>query len=242
MKIRELLSLSLCALPTLAAAQGMGMHDEMLHEPIYTFLHVEQLEHRWTDGEDDLLAWEVRGWVGGDYHKLAFKTEGEWLTDGETESAEAQLLYSRLISDFWDVQAGIRYDFEPQPERAYAVVGFQGLARYFFEVDAHAFISDEGDVSARLEAEYELLLTQKLVLQPALEVNVAFSEDEERGIGSGLNDVELGLRLRYEIVREFAPYIGVNWERSFGDTADLAREEGEDDEEFSVVAGVQVWF
>lgn len=119
-----------------------------------------------------------------------------------------QLLYSRLISDFWDLQVGLRHDFRPEPERGYVVLGFQGLAPYWFDVDASAFISNQGDVSARFKAEYDLLLTQKLVLSPSLELNLAAQTDSERGIGDGVNDLELSLSLRYEVIREFAPYIG----------------------------------
>ena len=141
-----------------------------------------------------------------------------------------------------NLQAGVRYDFEPDPSRAYGVLGFAGLAPYFFEIDANLFVSDQGDLSARLEVDYELLLTQKLVLQPVAEINVAFSEDAEVGVGSGVSDLELGLRLRYEVAREFAPYLGINWEVKFGETADMARDEGEDVDVFSLVAGVRIQF
>ncbi|MGB2130243.1 MAG: copper resistance protein B, partial [Marinobacterium sp.] len=135
-----------------------------------------------------------------------------------------------------------RYDNQPGPSRTYAVAGLQGLAPYFFEVDANLFLSDEGDTSARLEAEYDLLLTQRLILQPAAELNVAFSDDEEIGIGTGLSSAELGLRLRYEVNRKFAPYLGVQWERKFGNTADYARNEGEDIESTAFVLGISAWF
>lgn len=118
----------------------------------------------------------------------------------------------------------------------------QGLAPYFFEVDANLFLSDEGDTSARLEAEYDLLLTQRLILQPAAEINVAFSDDKKIGIGTGLSSAELGLRLRYELNRKFTPYLGVQWERKFGNTADYARNEGEDIESTAFVLGISAWF
>ncbi|NJN47331.1 MAG: copper resistance protein B [Candidatus Competibacteraceae bacterium] len=207
---------------------------------IYTFIQAEEFGYRL--GDEDSFNWDAQGWIGGDYHKLWFKTEGERVNGEGFEEAEAQVLYSRLISQFWDLQAGLRYDFEPQPERSFAVFGLHGLAPYWFEINAKAFINDQGDLSARLEAEYELLLTQKLVLSPTLELNLAGGTDKERGVGSGFNDLELSLTLRYEVIREFAPYIGVVWEKQYGKTADLARAEGMDIERTAFMAGFRFWF
>ncbi|CAN5254860.1 copper resistance protein B [soil metagenome] len=204
-------------------------------------LMIDQGETRVYDGRDGYL-WDAQGWYGGDIDKLWLKTEGEGSFGEKTEQAEVQALWSRAITPWFDVQAGARYDFAPEPERGHLVVGLQGLAPYLFEIDAAAFLSDEGDVSARLEAEYELLITQRLILQPRAEVNLAAREVRERGIGSGVNDVELGLRLRYEFAREFAPYVGVDWERKLGTTADFARAEGEDVGDISFVAGLRLWF
>jgi len=228
------LALYLCLLST--GAQAMGDH-----EPGFLFFQADQFEYRNQDGRDS-LKWDAQGWVGGDYNKLWLKTEGAKRTGGKVEDAEAQLLYSRLLTDFFDVQAGVRYDPEPHPRRGYAVLGIQGLAPYYFETDAALFLSNEGELSARFEAEYELLLTQRLILQPALEVNLSAEKVKSRGIGSGVNDIELGLRLRYEIRREFAPYVGVNWQRKLGQTADLARRDGGDTEIPSLVAGIRLWF
>lgn len=202
---------------------------------------VDQLEARIHDGRDGYL-WDAQGWYGGDIDKLWIKTEGKGRFGENTEDAELQALWSRAITPWFDFQAGLRYDFRPDPERGYLVVGVQGLAPYFFEIDAAAFLSDEGDVSARFEAEYDLLITQRLVLQPRAEVSLAVQEVRELGIGSGVNDVELGLRLRYEFAPEFAPYVGVGWERKLGETADFARDEGEDVDSFALVAGVRLWF
>ncbi|MEQ8354096.1 MAG: copper resistance protein B [Kiloniellaceae bacterium] len=210
-------------------------------DQIYTFFQLDQNEYRLSDG-DDAYAWEAQGWAGTDYDKLAFKTTGEQVIDGGLETAELQVLYSRLVTDFFDAQIGVRYDFEPDPERAFAVIGLQGLAPQFFEVDTALFISEDGDVSARFEAEYELLITQRLILQPSAELNVAVQEVEKYGTGSGPTDIELGLRLRYEITREFAPYIGVNYERDLFDTADFTRDEGGDVDAVSFVAGVRIFF
>jgi len=211
------------------------------HEPNFFFFQADRFEYRAQDG-DDSLNWDAQGWYGGDTDKLWLKTEGEKRIGSNVDKAEVQLLYSRLMTDFFDVQAGVRYDPEPHPRRSYAVLGIQGLAPYYFETDAALFLSNKGELSARFMAEYELLLTQRLILQPALEVNLSAEEVKERGIGPGVNDIELGLRLRYEIRREFAPYIGVNWERKLGQTADIARAESEEIDVPSFVAGIRFWF
>ncbi len=209
---------------------------------ITTFLLADQLEYSWNKKGADSTVWDAQGWVGGDHQRFWFKTEGETLRAGATEDAEVQALYARLIAPFWYLQAGLRYDARPEPTRTYAVVGLQGLAVYWFDVEATAFVSDKGDTSARFEAEYDLLFTQRLVLQPRIETDIAFSADEARGIGKGVNDVAFGLRLRYEIKREFAPYIGMTWRKTFGDTADLARRAGEDVQNRAIVAGVRLWY
>ncbi|HZH29137.1 MAG TPA: copper resistance protein B [Azospirillaceae bacterium] len=223
------------AFPKGAGAQSM-MDDHWYHQVL-----VDQLEYRARDG-NDAVAWDAQAWIGGDYNRLLLRTEGEWVRHEGVESAEVQALYSRLVGYFWDAHAGIRYDIRPDPSRAYAVIGVQGLAPYYFEVGAQAFVSNEGDVSARFEAEYDLLITQNLILQPAAELNVALQRVTDIGVGRGINDLELGLRLRYEFTREFAPYVGVLWERKFGETADLARDEGEDTDSLSFVAGIRFWF
>lgn len=202
----------------------------------------ERLEYQSNEGEE-LLVWEAQGWLGGDQNKLWLKTEGEYEgPNNEFESAEVQALYSRAVSPFWDVQAGIRVNITPNPSRTYATIGLQGLAPYWFELDHAFFLSDQGDLSMRTEAEYEFRLTQRLLLQPRIEMNLAFSDDLETGIGSGLSGLEAGLRLRYEFKRELAPYIGFNWEGSFGDTKALKRQNGEDSSAFSVIAGLRFWF
>lgn len=215
---------------------------EKLDDQYFTLVKIDQLEYRFQDG-DDIVSWEGQGRIGDDKNKLTFKTEGEYVPKDEVfEGAEVQLLYQRLISDFFDAQVGVRHDIKPDPSRTFGVIGVNGLAPQWFETDASFFVSNKGDASFRLEAEYELLLTQQLVLEPSGELNVAFSDDEAIGVGAGLSDVELGLRLRYEIWREFAPYIGVNWERKIGKTSDFARDEGEDPDVFSIVTGIRVFF
>ncbi|OKH17680.1 copper resistance protein CopB (plasmid) [[Limnothrix rosea] IAM M-220] len=211
----------------------------------FSVLIFDQLEYRVNDGEDS-FNWDVIGWKGGDYQRIWLKTEGDVGLDTGAGEAEIQLLYGKLIAPFWDFQAGLRYDQEygeaENAGRAFAVVGVQGLSPYLFEVDAALFLSDEGDVSARLSAEQQLLITQKLSLQPEIEMNIAAQKVEEFGVGSGINDIELGLRLRYEINRNFAPYVGITWGTKLFETADLARSEGKEVSDFSVVGGVKLLF
>ena len=214
---------------------------EELDKKAHLFFQADEFEYRVNDGADTFY-WEAQGWLGGDTNKAWLKTRGEQVIDGALEQAEVQLLYSRKVADFWDFQAGVRHDFEPQPNRTFGAIGFHGLAPYFFEVDTAMFVSEKGEVSFRLEGEYELLLTQRLILQPKFETNLAVQEVRERGIGSGFNDVELGLRLRYEITRKFAPYIGVSWEKALGQTADFVRDEGEDTSVLGFVGGIRFWF
>jgi copper resistance protein B len=183
--------------------------------------------------------------IGNDYTRFWLKGEGEGLAaEGEGE-AEAQALYSRLISPFFEAQVGLRLDTEfgsgDVRARPLLVVGLEGLAPYWFEVEPALFLSAEGDLSARLEGSYDLLVTQRLVLQPEAEVNIALQEVADWGVGSGLNDVELGLRLRYEIEREVAPYVGVSWLNRFGGAADFAEAAGEDASEVLFVFGVRLW-
>lgn len=208
---------------------------------LYGQVLVDELEYRFGDGKP-VAGWDAQAWYGGDYHKAWLKTQGEYRGSESFESAEVQLLYSRLLGYYWDAQAGLRYDFEPDPSRAYGVIGLQGLAPGNFEVDLQGFVSEEGVASARLELEYDMLITQRLVLQPKFETNVAFGNDRAIGSASGFNDIELGLRLRYEIIREVAPYVGVSWERQLGNTADLARDEGEDVDNLTFLAGVRLSF
>lgn len=191
-------------------------------------------------GHEDTLGWDAQAWYGGDYNKLWLKTEGEHFAGGEAGSVE--LLWDRAVARWWDIQAGVRRDFSAGPSRTWAAFGVQGLAPYWFEVEATVYVGDAGRSAARLVGEYELLLTQRWILQPQLELNLYGREDAQNHIGSGLSDMEAGLRLRYEIRREFAPYVGVAWSRRFGGTADLVRDAGEDVSDVQFVAGLRVWF
>ena len=207
----------------------------------FSQLMLDRLEYRMGKGADG-YHWEGEGWIGGDINRFAFKTEGEGAFGGPLERAEVQALYSRAIDPWFNLEAGVRHDIRPDPRRTYAVVGIEGLAPYWFEVSAQAFLSNRGDAHLRLEGSYDQRITQRLILQPAAEINVAAQDVPELGIGSGVSDVELGLRLRYEFAREFAPYVGVNWERKLGDTARFARADGERASATSLVMGVRFWF
>ncbi|TPG12758.1 copper resistance protein B [Sphingomonas oligophenolica] len=190
----------------------------------------------------DGYRWDGEAWFGGDLDRLVLKTEGEGAFNKGVESAELQALYSRAIGPYFNLQAGVRHDFQPSPTRTYATVGFEGLAPYMFDLEGAAFLSDRGDVLGRLEGYYDQRLTQRLILQPRVELNLAAQDVPENRYGAGLVDAELGLRLRYEISREFAPYVGVSYQAKVGRTADFARADGEDPTTTSFVAGVHFWF
>ena len=207
---------------------------------------VEQLEYRNNEGGDS-FNWEAIGWIGGDYERFWLETEGEiGLVSDEGGEAEVQLLYGQLIAPFWDLQAGLRYDrtfgTEDDGGRGFGVLSLQGLAPYQFEIDASLFVSEDADISARFTAETHFLLTQRLVLQPEFEVNAAIQEVEEFGVGSGFNDIEFSVRLRYEFSREFAPYIGLSWTQKLGETADFARDEGEEVSNLAILGGLRLLF
>ena len=190
----------------------------------------------------DGYRWDGEAWFGGDINRLTVKSEGEGAFREGVEGAEVQALYSRAIGPYFNLQAGVRHDFKPSPTRTYATLGFEGLAPYWFEIEGAAFVSDKGDVLGRLEGYYDQRVTQRLVLQPRVELNLSAQDMRAERIGSGLTDAEVGLRLRYEIRREFAPYVGVSWERKFGDTARFARADGEGTGGFAFVSGIRVWF
>lgn len=214
------------------------VHD---NTPFY-FFSADRLEYRSFD-EGEVYLWDIQAWATRDYNKLFFESEGEYSIDeSRFESIQTELLYGRAVTSFFDFRAGLRYDFEPDPERAFAVVGVQGLAPQWFEVDANLYLSEDGDLSFGLESEYDILLTQRLILQPRMEVEAAAQDVDEYGIGAGLTAIELGLRLRYEISRKFAPYLGMSWESALGETANRIENEGGDPDTTAFVAGVKFWF
>ncbi|MGN8124644.1 copper resistance protein B [Pseudomonas sp. 22082] len=215
---------------------GHQVHDSAIN----TYFLADKLE--WQDADDaSTLAWDLSGWIGGDIDRLWLRSEGE-RSNGKTEDAEIQALWGHAISPWWDVVSGVRQDFKPGAPQTWAAFGLQGMALYNFEAEATAFLGENGQSAVRLEGDYDILLTNRLILQPTAELNVYGKNDPQRGIGSGLSNTEAGLRLRYEIRREFAPYIGVTWNRTYGQTADYAREESEDRSEARLVLGVRLWF
>lgn len=206
----------------------------------FGMLMIDRLEATRSDHGRSAV-YEVQGRFGGDYDRAVFKAEGE--TDaGRIDEAQNELLWSHAVATYWDTQVGVRHDSGAGPGRSWLAFGVQGLAPYWFELDAAAYVGQNGRTAVRLEAEYELLLTQRLILQPRLEANVYGKRDVERQIGAGLSEVSTGIRLRYEIRREFAPYIGVEWVGSYGATADYARAAGTDPKEARVVAGLRIWY
>lgn len=211
---------------------------------LYAFLLAELLEYQ-RDEATNPVAWELLGWAGGDYNRVWFKSEGAATTQERGGEGEVQVLYGRLISPFWDLQIGVRgdllYDDDDSRGRVHGVIGIEGLAPGWFDIDLGAFVSHRGDVSARLTATYALYVTQRLVAEPRFEINAAVQDVEEFAVGSGLSILDLGLRLRYELRREIAPYLGVAWERSFFDTAMFLRARGEDPSTIAAVAGVRAW-
>jgi len=228
--------------PAHAQAMQHSTEPPFSHEVFTGAVLFEKLEYGWGLDGPNIGRWDGQAWYGGDVNRVWLKTEGETARSGRVEGAEVQLLYSRLLSYYWDIQAGIRYDIRPKPDRFYGVIGLQGLAPGMFEVDVQGFVSERGDLSARAEVSYDAYITQRLVLQPNVEANFALQEVEELGIGAGINDVEAGLRLRYEFTREVAPYVGVSYERKLGDTARFARNEGEDVGGWQLVTGIRLFF
>ena len=219
-----------------ARAENHATHGDMKTGTVI----VERLEARIAEGREAFL-WDVQGWYGGDIDKFVFKSEGEGEFGGRVEDAEFQALWGHAIGPFFDLQAGARIDLEPET-RSHLVLGVQGLAPYMWHVDAAAFLSDRGDVTARIEGEYDWKLTQRLILQPRAELELAAQDIPEREIGAGLTKLETGVRLRYEFAREFAPYVGIGYEAKLGETADLARAAGEDPDGVALVLGLRTWF
>ena len=220
--------------PSLAQQKGLLIYG----------LQLEELEFRRGDEGEELFAWNGDAFVGTDEVKLRWLGEGEYdNTTSKFEGLENRLVLQWPISPFFDMKAGFRVDTPNGPDRSYSVLGLTGLAPQWFEIDADFFVSEKGDTSARLDAEYELLITNLLILTPSAEINVAFSGDHEIGVGSGISDIEAGMRLSYDLIdRRLSPYFGVVYERKFGQTEDLAKSEGEDFEGWRAVVGTKFMF
>ena len=222
------------------AAAREGLRVEQGEIKAYRVL-LDRFETQFQKGGNG-YRWDGQAWYGGDIDKLWIKSEGRGTYRGKLEEAQVQVLWSRAISPWFDLQIGARQDFAPTPRRTHAVLGVQGLMPYMYNVEAAIFLSNKGEFTAGIEAEYDLLITQKLILQPRVEANLSAQNIRELGIGAGLSTVELGLRLRYEFVPEFAPYIGVEYERKIGGTASFARASGEDVSTWRYLAGLRTWF
>jgi copper resistance protein B len=233
MKTKILYAFIGCALST--SLYAMGEDD-----PIVTKFMIDQLETRVTDGDDPLVM-EAQLSIGKDINKFVIKADVEQVK-GETEELELQALYTRAVDPYWDFQVGVRQDQKPIPERNWLAIGFMGVAPYWFEIDTALFIGESNQVGLRFTAEYEWMITQRWVLAPEFEFNIHSKDDEVTGTGSGLSDTQLGLRLRYEVKREFAPYIGINWNHKYGKTATFVRGEGGSVDDTQFVAGIRAWF
>ncbi|MFM8534814.1 MAG: copper resistance protein B [Acidimicrobiia bacterium] len=229
------------AAPFSVAAQVVDHGGHAVHDRAINFqVLFDQLEWQVVHGEQG-QRWDSRSWIGGDVNRIWFRTEGDSV-DGEIEAAEAQLLYGRSINRFWDVVAGVRFDARPTPSHTWLAVGVQGLAPQFIDVLATLYIGQNAHLGARLEFEHDLHVTQRIVLQPLVELSLSGSEDADRGIGKGLSTAEVGFRLRYEIRRELAPYAGVVWHRKLFGTGDFTRDSGGDAGGWHVVTGLRFWF
>jgi copper resistance protein B len=252
---------ALVALPSAvpAFADGDAVHDmneEMPYREMADLMQMDDTarfgkvmvdQFEWRDGgaDEGRAAWDAQGWYGGDFDKLWVKTEGRYVSSGPEKGvrdADVEVLWDRVLSPWWSLQVGGRQDFGPGQSRTWVAIGAQGLAPQWLETEATVYASDAGRTAARLKAQYDLLLTQRLVLQPYLEANLYGRSDPRQQVGSGLSDLELSVRLRFEIRRELAPYVGLVWLRRFGGTADFARLAGGAADDLELAAGLRVWF
>jgi len=213
---------------------GQALYADMEDDPLTTMFLMDRFEV--LDNDENTRVWEGNFWIGYDINKLYLYSEGEATSDG-LESSQNELVYSRAISPFWDAQIGLAYDKNDDASKTWAEIAISGLAPYYFESRAALLVNGAGNVGLRLDAEYEALFTQKLILTPSLEADFYTKDDAKLGIGSGLSNIEAGLRLRYEIKREFAPYIGVTWEKTFGNTRDYNPVD-----ETNFLVGLRFWF
>jgi len=242
---------ALVAFASAAAAQTTAATDEpilrmepvqpVMDQGIFAHAIFNQLEGRFN-GSNTEFRWDGQGWVGTDYDKLWIKSEGTLQSNGTLDDGQQQFFYSRAVTTYFDLQGGLRSDIDSRPTRSWAAFGIQGLAPYFFDLEVTGYVSGEGLLAGKLEASYDLLLTQRLILQPQIEVNLYSKADLARLVGAGFSDIDTGIRLRYEFTRNFAPYLGVVYEGKFGQTASYARRAGESTGDFRFVFGVRAWF
>jgi copper resistance protein B len=246
--LRVIILAAATMLPALAvAAQTGAMPDRepaamppVMDSDVFAHVLLDQLEGRFN-GANPEFRWNGQGWIGTDYDKLWIKSEGIFSNSTLTDSQQ-QFLYDRAVTTYFDLQAGLRSDLDSRPVRNWAALGIQGLAPYFFDLELTGYVSSEGHLAAKLAASYDLLITQRLILQPQMELNLYSKADPARMTGPGFSDIDTGLRLRYEITRNFAPYLGVVYEGKFGRTANLVRQAGESTGDFRFVLGARVWF
>ncbi len=242
---RHAMGTALAITLAVAAIRPDPVRAQVMDDRIYSLVLFDLLEYQHT-GARNLVTWDMLWWIGGDFTRLWIKSDGEQSTTDGGGHVEVQALFSRLIAPFWELQAGLRLDSRygsgTDHTRVLAVVGLEGLAPYWFAMEPAVFVSQDGDISARVTTTHDMFVTQRLIAQPRIEVNAAVQEVPEYGVGSGLNDMELGFRLRYEIRREYAPYVGVSWLRRFAGTAGLARLAGDAVSDVAVLGGLRVWF
>ncbi len=243
---------ALATLPALAAepalrdpdAYAEGATPGPLPPPMpehrFGSLLVDRLEASHADGRNE-AAYDLEGWYGGDYDRLVLKAEGA-VRAGKSEEARTELLWGHAIAPYWDTQLGVRRDGGPGPDRTWLAFGVEGIAPYWFELEATAYVGEGGRTALRLAGRYEALLTQRLVVEPRLDASAYGRGDPARELGAGLAELTAGVRLRYEIRRELAPYVGVERAFLFGDTADLARASGTPTAQTRAVAGIRFWF
>jgi copper resistance protein B len=234
-KTAKIMVCLLISLPAIAKA-----HDDMdMGSQIFHMIKLETDVGGSTNGT--LSKWDLDGWIGTDYNKLWLKSEGESL-DGKTpDKAEYWAMYSHNISTFWDAQIGLRYDDKPN-STTYFTAGFQGLAPYSFETEAHLFISDNGYVSARIREKNDFLITQRLITQPYAEINLSAQDVTKQKTGAGFTDGNIGIQTRYEFTRKFAPYIDLRYERKFGETSTIAKKFGETQDDAIASIGLRLMF
>lgn len=217
------------------------VHGHAVHDRAFNYkVLFDQLEWQYIHGAHG-LRWDNKSWFGGDVHRLWIKSEGE-AVDGVLDETELKAFYGRAISPWWDLMVGLRQEFRPSPAHTWLAVGLHGLAPQWFEVEATAYVGPRGHTAVRVEAEYDLLLTNRLVLQPLVELTVTGKADPDRSLAAGLSTGEVGFRLRYEVRREAAPYVGLVWHRKLFGTADFARADGREVGGWHVVAGLRTWF
>lgn len=244
MMLRSLFATALTATAALMSMSALAEDIDVQTAKQFWGVQFEELEYRYSDNDEDLGSWDGDTFYGTDELKVRWLTKGEYDIDEQAyEQLENQLVLQTPISTFFDAKAGVRFDTPEGPDRTYAVLGVAGLAPYWFEIDASLYVGDDGKTSSEIDAEYELLFTNRLILTLGLDTTISFSEDKEIGIGRGLASTELGARLSYDVVdRAFSPYIGIVNERKYGDTEDMAKASGDSTDDWYAVIGAKVMF